>query len=111
MTDEEAYIIQACGGLLEFAMATYEGLIHVKRASVSELRRHKSVIRDSFVELGPDMLRACEHAGSRQLHPRWRMNIRVKELLKDLLLHEATPAAVIDRYLEKHEEYRARLLK
>jgi|SRR6478735_6994667 len=111
MTDEEAYVVQAYGGLLEFAMATYEGLMQQKRAQVGELRRHKSVIKAGFIEMGPTMLAACAHFGERQGHQRWRFNIRVQALLKDLLLHEKAAALVIDKYLHEQETYRERTIR
>lgn len=109
MTDEEAYLAQAYGGLLEFAMATYEGLIHRKSSTASDLRRHKSMIREGFVEMGQLMLDACAHLWHKQGHPGWRRNIRVQALLNDLLLHrDPTPAVVIDKYLHEQEDYRAK---
>lgn len=115
MTDEEAYAIQAFGGLLEFAMATYEKLIHTKSSSQSELRRHKSVIEDSVISMGPEMLKACGHmnlpGNSGKHHPRWRMCIRVQDLLKQILITGLQPSAVVNIYLQEQEKYRAENIK
>jgi len=116
MTDEEAYVVQAYGGLLEFAMATYEGLIHRKSSSESELKRHKNAIRTSLLEMGTTLLESCkaqlEGQSGRVLHPSWKLNIRVQALLKDLLLNPGTPTAeIVDRYFAEHEKYREQLLK
>lgn len=112
MTDEEAFSVQAYGGLLEFTLATYEGLMERKTSSKSELARHKAVIQRSFIEMGPLMLKACEHLGlernhSKQ-HPQWKHNLRVKVLLKDLLISGSTAETVVNNYLHEAQEHRAR---
>lgn len=115
MTNEEAYAIQAFGGPLEFIMATYEWLLCRKSSAQSEIRRHKSFIQSTFIEMGPTMLKACEHIGleanHRYQHPRWKFNMRVKTLLKDLLISGSTAEVVVNSYLVEQEKYRANNVK
>jgi hypothetical protein len=109
MTDEEAYSVQAYGSLLEFALATYEGLMERRTSSKIELARHKEVIRAAFTEMGPTLLNACGHFDkSNRSHPQWKHNVRLKVLLKDLLLSGLTAEAVVNIYLKEAEEHRAR---
>ncbi len=112
MTDEEAFSVQAYGGLLEFVMATYEGLMDRRCSSQAEMRRHKAMIQTSFIEMGPTLLKACEHMGLERnhlkKHPRWDMNLRLKILLKDLLISGLSAEAVVNIYLKEAEEHRAR---
>jgi len=112
MTDEEAFALQAYGGLLEFAMATYERMVEVKRTPKTEMERHTKVIAEGFISMGPDMLKACEHFGlernHNKKHPRWKFNVRVQSLLKALLLSGASPATIVTGYLQELDERRAK---
>jgi hypothetical protein len=111
MTDEEAYNAQAFGAALEFVMATYEGLMGKKSSTQSEIRRHKSFIQKSFTEMGPTMLKACEHIGlernHHKQHPRWKFCPRMHAMLKDLLLSGSPASDVVDAYLLNQETHRA----
>lgn len=103
MSYGEIYAIQGFMDLLECELATYEYLCEQKRRKVNDIRRHRTIITRTFVEMAGPMLRmrAATEKSGKVYHPRYQNVFRVKGLLDNT--QRAPSSMVIEEYCNRKE--------